>query len=174
MLVNIDLGVLILRGVIGLVFAGHGGQKLFGWFGGRGLAGHSAVMEKLGIRPAGLFAAISSLGEFFGGLGLALGLFTSLAAAVLVGSMLVAVVKVHWSNGFWNGNRGIEFPFTLGITAFVLGLIGPGIYSLDYILGVELPEPLTYLVALVATLIAVAFALASSAVTAREQEHRTA
>jgi putative oxidoreductase len=174
MLVNMDIGILLLRVVIGLLFAGHGAQKLFGWFGGRGLAGHSAVMEKLGIHPAGIFALISALGEFFGGLGVAFGLLTPLAAAALIGAMLVAIIKVHLPNGFWNNNRGIEFPFTLGIVAFVIGLTGPGIYSLDYALGIHLPEPLTYLAALIAALIAVAFALVSPTVTAREHEHRPA
>ena len=174
MLANVDIGILIVRVVVGLLFAGHGAQKLFGWFGGKGLAGHSAMMEKLGIHPAGLFALINALGEFLGGLGLAFGFLTPLAAVALIGSMLVAIIKVHLPNGLWNTNRGIEFPLTLGTVAFVIGMVGPGVYSLDAILGVQLPEPVTYLAALIAMLIAVAFALASPAVTARAHEHRAA
>jgi putative oxidoreductase len=73
--------------------------------------------------------------------------------------MLVAIFRVHWAKGLWNGNGGIEFPLTLATVAFVVGLTGPGAYSLDQILGLSLPEPATYLVALVAMLIVILLAL---------------
>ncbi len=173
MLVEINLGILILRGVVGLVFFGHGAQKLLGWFGGKGLSGHTAIMENLHVRPPRFWAIVSALGEFLGGLGLAFGLLTPLAAAALVGSMLVAIIRVHWTRGFWNGNGGIEWPLVLAVVALVVGLTGPGVYSVDYALGIALPEPATYLVALLAMLIVVLVALAPARSVAR-QEHRAA
>jgi putative oxidoreductase len=94
---NLDAGILILRVVVGLIFAAHGAQKLAGWFGGKGLSGHSVVMDTLGLRPPRFWAIIDALAESFGGLGLAAGFLTPLAAAALVGSMLVAITKVHGS-----------------------------------------------------------------------------
>jgi putative oxidoreductase len=160
MLSNIHIGLLIMRLVVGFILAGHGAQKLFGWFGGRGLAGQAAIIEKLDIHPVYFWTLVSALSEFLGGLGLALGLLTPLAAAVLVGAMVVAIAKVHWANGLWNSNRGFEFPLALAVIAFVVGLTGPGLYSLDYALHLTLPEPITYLIALVVVLIGVAVATA--------------
>ncbi len=154
-----SIGVLILRLVLGLIFFGHGSQKMFGWFGGKGLSGHSGFMNMLGVRPAYLFALISAAGEFFGGLGIAAGLLTPLAAAGILGSMVVAIVKVHWPKGFWNTNGGIEFPLILATASFVIGLIGPGRYSLDHALRLRLPEPWTYVIVLAATAIVVVFAV---------------
>jgi putative oxidoreductase len=172
MLTNMEIGILILRIVVGLLFVGHGAQKLFGWFGGRGLTGHSAIMEKLGLQPARFWAWISTLGEFLGGLGLTLGLLTPFAAAALLGSMLVAIIKVHAPKGLWNTNGGFEFPLTLAAVAFVVGLTGPGVYSLDNAIGLALPEPAVYLVALIAMLIAVIGALVAMPVVWRNA-HRT-
>jgi putative oxidoreductase len=70
MAMSVDTGLLILRIVVGLLFVGHGAQKVFGWFGGKGLAGHTAVMEKLDMHPARFWAWVSALGEFLGGWGL--------------------------------------------------------------------------------------------------------
>ncbi len=173
MLMNVDLGILILRAVVGLVFFGHGAQKLLGWFGGKGLAGHTSFMENLNVHPSRFWAVISALSEFLGGLGLAFGFLTPLAAAALVGSMLVAIVRVHWARGFWNGNGGIELPLVLAVAALVVGLTGSGVYSLDHAMGLVLPEPATYLLALIAMLVVVLVALAPVHSIAR-QEHHTA
>ena len=156
---TVNVGLLILRIVVGLLFAGHGAQKLFGWFGGRGMAGHTGIMERLGMSPAPIWAWISALAEFLGGLGLAFGLLTPLAAVALLGTMLVAIVKVHWAKGVWNTNGGFEFPLTMATVAFVVGLTGPGFYSLDRVIGLRLPEPATYLVALLAMLVVLAVGL---------------
>jgi putative oxidoreductase len=151
--ITINIGLLILRIVVGFLFVGHGLQKLLGWFGGSGLSGHANHLETLGIRPPLFWAVVSALGEFLGGLGFALGLLTPVAAAVLIGNMLVAIVKVHWANGLWNANRGIEWPLVLLAVAFVVGLTGPGYYALDRVLHLTLPEPLTYVVVLLAMLL---------------------
>ena len=168
---TVNVGLLILRIVVGLLFAGHGAQKLFGWFGGRGMAGHTGSMERLGMSPAPVWAWISALAEFLGGFGLLFGLLTPLAAVGLLGSMIVAIAKVHWPKGVWNANGGFEFPLTMATVAFVVGLTGPGFYSLDRILGVRLPEPATYLVALVVMLIVVVVGLVMPSV---RHAHRTA
>ncbi len=159
MTASVNVGLLILRIVVGLLFAGHGAQKLFGWFGGHGMAGHTGIMEKMGMSPAPFWAWINALGEFLGGLGLLFGLLTPLAVVGILGSMIVAIVKVHWSKGVWNTNGGFEFPLTLAAVAFVVGMTGPGFYSLDRILGIRLPEPATYVVGLVVMLIVVIIGL---------------
>jgi putative oxidoreductase len=156
---TVNIGLLILRLVTGLLFAGHGAQKLFGWFGGRGIAGHAGIMERLGLSPALFWAWVSALAEFLGGLGLVFGLLTPLAAVAVLGTMLVAIVKVHWAKGVWNSGGGFEFPLTMAAVAFVVGLTGPGAYSLDRALGLGFPEPATYLVALLAMLVVVAVGL---------------
>ncbi len=152
-------GLLILRVALGGLFFAHGAQKLFGWFGGHGLAGHVGFMEKLGVRPARLLGLISALGEFFGGLGVLLGFLTPIAAAGLIGSMAVAIIKVHWPKGFFNHDGGIEFPLILAVAAFVIGLIGAGRFSVDATLGLRLPEPWTYVVVLVLTALTVLVAV---------------
>ncbi len=172
MTTTVNVGLLILRIVVGLLFAGHGAQKLFGWFGGPGMGGHTGIMERLGVSPAPVWAWINALAEFLGGLGLLFGLLTPLAAVGLLGSMIVAIAKVHWPRGIWNTNGGFEFPLTLAAVAFVAGMTGPGFYSLDRVLGVRLPEPATYVVALVVMLIVVAVGLVVPSV--RRHAHRPA
>lgn len=160
-------GLLILRLALGGLFFAHGAQKLFGWFGGHGLAGHTGFMEKLGVRPARLLGLISALGELFGGLGVLLGFLTPIAAAGLIGSMAVAIIKVHWPKGFFNHDGGIEFPLILAVAAFVIGLIGAGRFSVDAILGLRLPEPWTYIVVLALTALTVLIAVTRRAPQAR-------
>ena len=132
-----DQGLLVLRLVVGLTLAGHGAQKLFGWFGGYGLAGTAGFLEKLGFRPGRRAAFMAGLSEAAGGLLLALGAATPVAAALIVGVMLVAIATVHWSKGFFNGNGGFEFPLVLAIAALAIALTGPGQFSVDAWLGQE-------------------------------------
>jgi putative oxidoreductase len=152
-------GLLILRIALGGIFFTHGAQKLFGWFGGHGISGHAGFLESLGVRPARLLAAVSGLGEFFGGLGVLTGFLTPLPAAAIIGAMSVAVIKVHGPHGFFNHDGGFEFPLVLAVLAFVIGLVGPGRYSLDQALGIRLPEPLTLIAALVLTALFVTYAV---------------
>ena len=123
-------GLLILRVFIGLVFAAHGAQKLFGWFGGRGLVGFAGWLHSLGLRPARLWAWIAALVETVSGLLLCLGVLTPVVAGLLVCDLLMAIAKVHWRNGFWNSKQGYEFPSTLIAALFALVLIGPGAIAL--------------------------------------------
>src|ERR671918_2016167 len=103
-----DAGLLVVRVVLGSILAAHGAQKLFGWFGGHGLAGTSGWLESMGFKPARLHATVVGLAEFGGGVSLALGLITPLGAAAVAGVMLVAIATVHWSNGFFNATGGFE------------------------------------------------------------------
>src|SRR5215813_8709872 len=97
-----DAGLLIGRLVVGTLMAAHGAQKLFGWFGGYGLAGTGRFLEQLGFRPGPRAALMAGLSEAAGGLLLALGAATPLAATLVVGVMLVAVGSVHRPKGFFN------------------------------------------------------------------------
>jgi putative oxidoreductase len=125
-----DIALLLLRLTVGLLFVGHGAQKLFGWFGGPGLNGAATMMERMGMRPARFWAWINALAEFGGGLLLTLGFLTPLAAAALVSVMVMAIIKVHGHNGLWNANRGYEFNLLLIAGALAIGLAGPGSLAL--------------------------------------------
>lgn len=138
------LGLLIARVVIGLTLAGHGAQKLLGWFGGSGLSKQMGGMKAQGYKPAWLWVFFVCLGEVGGGLSLASGLLTPLGAAGIVGAMFMAIAKVHWKNGFWNGKRGIEFPLALLAVAVQFGIAGPGDYSLDSLLKLNWPGALIF------------------------------
>jgi putative oxidoreductase len=133
----IDAALLVLRVGIGLVFAAHGAQKLFGWWGGPGMTGWQGAMEHMGYRPAPLFATVSAGIEFGGGLLLAIGFLTPLAATVLIAQAVVIVGAAHWRSGFFNTRGGFEFPLTLGIGAVAILLAGPGAFSVDAALGIE-------------------------------------
>ncbi|HST07680.1 MAG TPA: DoxX family protein [Gemmatimonadaceae bacterium] len=106
----VDSGLLLIRLIFGLVFAAHGTQKLFGWFGGHGLAGTGGWMESMGFRPGKTFAAAAGLGEFVGGLLFALGWLGAVGPALMLAVMLVASITVHRKNGLFATNNGIELP----------------------------------------------------------------
>ncbi|HEV7888118.1 MAG TPA: DoxX family protein [Acidimicrobiales bacterium] len=134
-----NLGLLLLRLVVGLAMASHGAQKLFGWFGGHGVSGTGAFFEsQLGFKPGRTHATMAGLTEFGAGLALALGLLTPLAAAGIVGIMLVAVVTVHVKNGFFAGEGGYEYNLVLATAAASLAFTGPGRFSIDHALGWDL------------------------------------
>jgi putative oxidoreductase len=161
MTMSMSLGLLILRVVIGLTLAGHGAQKLFGWWGGSGMAGWTQVVTKLRIRPAAAWAWVAALSEFGGGLLLAFGLLSPLGSLAIAGAMLVAIATVHWPNGFWSGKRGYEFNLALLASVTAVALTGPGTYSLDQAIGIHPPEPLTLVVGIVAVVLGVVGTLAS-------------
>src|SRR4051794_16010201 len=104
-----DTGLLILRLVVGLLFAGHGAQKMFGWFGGPGHHGTKGMFAKLGYHPPAFFAIFAAGVELVAGLLLAVGLLIPLAAAMLIGQMLNAAWTVHRHGGLWVTNSGIEY-----------------------------------------------------------------
>jgi putative oxidoreductase len=131
-----NTGLLIARLVLGLLMAGHGAQKLFGWFGGHGLAGVSGYFEQLGFRPGRPFALAASVGEVVSGLLVALGFLGPVGPAIMISVMIVAAVTVHWRNGVFVTSNGIEVPLLYAAGAVALGLTGPGNFSLDAFLGI--------------------------------------
>lgn len=146
MAVSVAIGLLVLRVIAGLTLAGHGTQKLFGWFGGPGFARQQASFQTQGFHPSWLWSALIVLGELGGGLSLACGFLTPLGAAAIFAAMLMAILKVHWKNGFWNSKRGIEFPLSLLTIATAIGIAGPGTYALDTFFGITLPTPLLFVI----------------------------
>lgn len=130
-----DFGLLFAREVFGLLMAGHGAQKLFGWFGGYGLAGTGGFFEQLGFRPGRFFAAIAGSTELIAGLLLAFGLLGPLGPALIVSVMLVAIATVHRGHGIWATNNGAEVPLLYAAVAVAMAFTGFGAYSLDAVLG---------------------------------------
>ena len=130
-----DTGLLIARMVFGLLLAAHGTQKLFGWFGGYGLAGTGGFFEQLGFRPGRFFAATAGATEVAAGLLVAFGLLGPLGPALVVSVMLVAIATVHWQHGLFAQNNGIEVPLLYAVAAVALALTGFGAFSLDAALG---------------------------------------
>jgi len=149
----IDIGLLILRIVLGVIFIGHGSQKLFGLFGGAGLKGTVQWIGSMGLRPAWFWGTIASLSEFGGGVLLVLGLLSPLGSLGIIAAMLVAIIQVHLPHGFWNTKGGIEFPLTNIAAALGLAFAGPGKLSIDALTGFSLPEPITLSIGLVVVLL---------------------
>ena len=131
----LDAGLLLLGLVVGLTLASHGAQKAFGWFDGPGMQGWTSAVAGMGFYPAAPFATAAMLAELLGGLGLALGFLTSIAAAMVVAQSIVIIFHVHWRHGFWNTERGIEYPLLLGVVALFLGIVGRGLLSADGLLS---------------------------------------
>lgn len=129
-----DLALLVLRLVVGLFFVGHGAQKLFGAFGGHGLAGTAQFFESIGIRPGRRNAQAAGWSELVGGTLLALGLFTPLAALLIIAVMTTAILSVHAKNGPWVTDAGWEYNAVLVSIAFVVAA-NPGDWSLDAAFG---------------------------------------
>jgi putative oxidoreductase len=130
-----DAGLLVARLVLGLLMAAHGAQKLFGWFGGHGLAGTAGYMEQLGFRPGRRFAAAAAMTEVASGLLVALGFLGPVGPALMLSVMIVAAVSVHWEHGVFAMTNGIEVPLLYAAGAATLALAGSGRYSIDYLLG---------------------------------------
>jgi putative oxidoreductase len=147
------LALLALRLVVGLLFAGHGAQKLFGVFGGGGLEGTAGMFDQIGLRPGSLHARAAGAAEFMGGLLLAAGLFTPFAAAALIAVMTAAVITVHRPNGIWNTNKGYEYNLVMVAVAFALAGIGAGAWSLDNAFGFDLNGAVWALAALAGGLV---------------------
>ncbi|TVR35673.1 MAG: DoxX family protein [Nitriliruptor sp.] len=147
----IDLGLLVLRVLVGVTFSLHGFQKLFGWFGGGGLSGTASWFRSLGFGDGRIAAVMAGTSEVVGGLGLAMGLLTPFAAAAMIGTMTTAALVNNASKGFWSAGNGWELNGYLIVIAFAVAITGPGAYSLDAALGLEvLWGPVPAVAALVA------------------------
>ncbi|MBA2560475.1 MAG: DoxX family protein, partial [Propionibacteriales bacterium] len=126
-----NIARLAARAVIGGLFIGHGTQKLKGWFGGPGLEGTDQMMQALGMYPPRRNSIAAGVTETAGGTLVAAGLATPLASAALIGQMIVAIRKVHLSNGPWVINGGYEYNLVLIAALLALAEEGPGDISLD-------------------------------------------
>lgn len=124
-------GITVLRIIVGIIFMAHGSQKLFGMFGGYGLEGTSQYMASLGLNPGYLMALMSGSAEFFGGLGLVVGLLARPAAVVLIVMLVIAILSVHIHNGLFMANNGYEFALALLGGAIAVLFEGAGRLSLD-------------------------------------------
>lgn len=124
-----DLGLFVIRAMLGIVFMFHGAQKLFAWFGGNGLDAFAQFLAKLDVPMPQLSAYLAGGAEFFGGAALLLGLWTRLVSVPLVITMMVAAFAVHGGT-FSAQAGGMEYPLTLGVVTFGLLLAGGGRLSL--------------------------------------------
>lgn len=127
---RIDAGLAVLRVIAGIVFAAHGGQKLFVY----GFGGVTAAFGQMGVPLPGVTGPLVALVELLGGLALIFGLLTRLAALGLSVVMLGAILMVHLAGGFFLPS-GVEFALALFGAAAALALTGPGEFSLDAVLG---------------------------------------
>ena len=137
-----DIALLIIRVVLGLAIARHGAEKLFGWFGGYGIAGTAGFFEQLGWRPGKLFVLGAVAGELGGGLLTLFGLGGPIGPALIVMVMLVAIYSVHISKGFAATNGGYELN-TMYVAAALAPAFDFGAYSLDRVFGITIQSSAT-------------------------------
>jgi len=133
-----ELALLGLRLVVGFTFVAHAALKLFRAFGGAGIQGTADAFDQIGLRPSKLNAWLAALSELAGGLLIALGLVTPVAAAALIAVMTAAIVTVHLRQGFFATNNGYEYNLVLAAAAFALAGVGPGEWSLDHALEIDM------------------------------------
>jgi len=129
-----NVALLILRVALGLTMAAHGYGKFFQ--GGR-IPGTAGWFDSIGMKPGKVHALLAASTEVAAGLGLALGLFTTLDALAFVALMLVAAWTVHRENGFFIVKSGWEYNFILAVVAVGVAMLGPGEISLDHALGID-------------------------------------
>jgi putative oxidoreductase len=132
----LSTGLLIGRLVVGLGMAAHGAQKLFGWFGGKGIPGTALYLESLGYHPGRPFAIVAGSGEFLSGVLVAVGLLGPIGPGLMLSVMLVAMCQ-QFRNGFFAMNGGLELPLLYGTAAVALAFTGFGQYALDRVLGLH-------------------------------------
>jgi putative oxidoreductase len=134
-LAAVDVGLLLLRLAVGLTFSLHGFQKLLGWFGGGGLEATAGWFRSLGFGDGRVAAVLAGSSEACGGLGIAAGLLTPVAAAAMIGAMTTAAFVNNAHGGFWSVSKGWELNGYLIAVAWAIATTGPGRLSLDAALG---------------------------------------
>jgi len=132
-----DLGLFLIRAVVGSLLAGHGIQKLVGRLGGYGLAGTGGHLEALGLRPGKLYAALAGTAELTGGVLFVIGLATPFAALLIASTMFVAARTDHAGKGLWIFNGGAEYVVTVAAIVLAVVIMGPGEWSLDGAFGLQ-------------------------------------
>ena len=134
-MLSASIGLLVIRVIIGLLFVGHGAQKLFGWFGGYGPKGTGGFFDSIGIKPGVAMAVAAGIAEIAAGLLIGFGLWLPVGAVLMGGTMVIAIAKVHGKNGLWVTQNGYEYNLVLLAVAVGLALTGAGDYSIDALLG---------------------------------------
>jgi putative oxidoreductase len=119
----LDVALLAVRVIVGVIFMAHGAQKVFGAFGGPGLQATAAFMGPIGYLVA--------IGEFFGGLGILVGVLPRFSAAANIVIMLGAIAQVHGKHGFFLDAKGFEYNLALIGLLIPILLVGPGRYSIS-------------------------------------------
>jgi putative oxidoreductase len=140
--VTLDIGLIVVRIALAWVFIYYGAQKLFGAFNGPGIHGTALYFSNTAhLRPGGLFAVLGGVTEFGGGIAIALGLFSRLAALALFGDQVLAMITVTWASGFGSlsGGAGYQFNVTLAVLALAIVALGAGRLSIDNVVGRRLP-----------------------------------
>ncbi len=134
---DLDTAATILRVALGIVMFAHGWNHLFG---PGGVEGTAKWFGSMGLRPPKVHALASGLTEVGAGVGLVIGLLTSLQCGAVVGVMAVALVTAHRTNGFFifKPGQGYEYVSFLALTAVALAVLGPGRLSLDHVLDIDL------------------------------------
>jgi putative oxidoreductase len=129
---GLDVGLLILRVVLGVTMGAHGLQHLFGAFGGPGVGGFARVLTGFGYTSqTTLLSWITGISEVAGGALVIIGLFTPLGAAALLG-VAANIVYAKFRGGFVEQQgQGFEFELTLAAMALALICTGAGRISLD-------------------------------------------
>jgi putative oxidoreductase len=140
---SVNIATLVMRAALGVGFVAHGGQKLFGWFGGGGIAGTTAFFRTVGIPSPHAFAYVAGLAEFGGGIAIALGFLTVVAAIGLLAEMLIAITTVSYSAGFFVTAQKIGWELNVYLIGLLAALLftGPGAWSADAALGLTRREP---------------------------------
>ena len=126
-----DLGLLLMRLMLAVVFLFHGSMKLFGWFGGDGLTGMAEFNAQLGLPFPMAGAVLAGIAEFVGGLALAVGVAVRWVVLPLIFMMLVASFTAH-RGAFWVADNGMEFTLTLAVFLAALGIMGPGRFTVPW------------------------------------------
>lgn len=142
-MMDTDVALLILRIVIGLLLAGHGAQKVFGWFGGAGLSEVTTATARLGFHPPAVWGSLNALAELGGGLLVFLGFLGPLGPVAIIADMVTAIATVHWAKPIWASQGGAELPLVYITAAVAILLAGPGAYSLDGALVLIFPSWVT-------------------------------
>ncbi|MEO8744233.1 MAG: DoxX family protein [Candidatus Dormibacter sp.] len=154
-----DASILILRLIVGLYVFAHGTQKLFGWFAASAPANADAVFTESGLRPAKFWASLLGITEAVGAALFATGLLSPLGSIWIGGAMLVSVLGLRLSKGLFEFRGGIELPLTNLAVAVAVGITGPGLYSIDAVLGITLREFRVAVVAMILAYLVVVAAL---------------
>jgi putative oxidoreductase len=142
--------------------AGHGAQKLFGWFGGGGIKGTEQMVGSMGLQPSKPWALLAGLSEFSGGVFTLLGALNPLGTITTMGAMSMATAKAHWGKPIWNMKGGAELPVLNMAAALAIGLMRPGTLSVDHALGIRLPRRLILIPGMALVAAGVAYGIISS------------